>query len=122
MLHDWQDQRHIATIGEKRLFITLQNERREIVRRGTSKLCSNQEQAVTKIFLAAKFIGGRGCNKLSIQTVNNNVAALALYYALMLSKLLYSKIGALKNERILSTTDTSSEKKFHTWLAHLLRM
>ena len=49
---------------------------------------------------------------ISIQTVNGDVAILALYYVSMLSKLLYIKIVARKNERILNVIDVASKKLF----------
>ena len=59
LLNGCQNQRHIATIGEKRIFVTLRNEvyvieviEREIVKRCVTELCSNQEEADTKMFLA----------------------------------------------------------------------
>ena len=60
-----------------------------------TELCSKQEETDTKIFLATKFVSTRGCNSISIQTVNYDVAVLAFYYAPMLSKPLYIKIEAL---------------------------
>ena len=49
---------------------------------------------------------------ISIQTVNGDVAILALYYVSMLSKPLYIKIVARKNERILNLIDVASKKIF----------
>ena len=49
---------------------------------------------------------------ISIQTVNGDVAILALYYVSMLSKLLYIKIVARKNEKILNLIEVASKKFF----------
>ena len=46
---------------------------------------------------------------ISIQTVNGDVAILALYYVSMLSKPLYIKIVARKNERILNLIEVASK-------------
>ena len=62
------------------------------------------------MFLTGKFIESRGCNSVLIQTVNNNLAILALYNAPVLSKPLYLKIWAGKNEGILNLTEVASEK------------
>ena len=77
---------------------------------------SNQEEADAKTFFAAKFVSSRGSNILSIQTF-------ALYYGLILSKPLYIKIGARKNESILKVTKAPPEKNlfealpgFHAFL------
>ena len=64
------------------------------------------------MYPAAKFICSPGCNSVSIQTVTNDAAILALYYAPMLSKPVYIKIGAGKNERILNLTEVASAKIF----------
>ena len=64
------------------------------------------------MFLASKFIGSRGCSNVSIQTVNSVVAILALYYVPLLSKSLYMKTGAGKNERIVNATETLSRKNY----------
>ena len=57
---------------------------REIIKQRVTELFSSQEEADSKMFLAAKFIGSRSCNNISIKTVNNDVAILSLYYAPML--------------------------------------
>lgn len=54
---------------------------REIIKLRVIALCSNQEQDDIEMFLAAKFVGSCGCNKLSIQAVNSDVAILVLQYA-----------------------------------------
>ena len=64
------------------------------------------------MFLATKFVSSRGCNSGSIQTFDSDVAIVVLYYAPMLSKPLYTKIGAGKNERILNVTETPFQKNF----------
>ena len=46
---------------------------------------------------------------ISIQTVNGDVAILALYYVSMLSKSLYIKIVARKNEKILNLIEVASK-------------
>ena len=70
------------------------------------------QKANIKMFLAAKFVNSRGCNNVSIQTVKNDVAILALNYPPMLSKPLYIKSGARKSRRILNLTEVASEKNF----------
>ena len=66
------------------------------------------------MFIAAKLVSSRGCNSVSIQTVDSDVSILALYYAPMVSKSLYIKIRATKkkNERTLNVTEVTSEKYF----------
>ena len=49
-----------------------------------------------------------------IQTVNGDVAILALYYVSMLSKPLYIKIVARKNEKILNLIEVASKKFFES--------
>ena len=49
---------------------------------------------------------------ISIQTVNGDVAILALYNVSMLSKSLYIKIVARKNEKILNLIEVASKKFF----------
>ena len=85
---------------------------REMVKQRETELCSNQQEADTKIFLGAKFVSTRGCNNVSIHTVNSDVAILALYYAPMLSNPSYTKIGAGKNENTLNLTEVASENFF----------
>ena len=64
------------------------------------------------MFLATKFVSSRGCNSGSIQSFDSDVAILVLYYAPILSKPLYTKIGAGKNERILNVTEAPFQKNF----------
>ena len=49
-----------------------------------------------------------------IQTVNGDVAILALYYVSMLSKPLYIKIVARKNEKILNLIEVASKNFFES--------
>lgn len=62
--------------------------------------------------LAAKFVSSCGYNTVSIQALDSDVAILSLHYALMLSKPLYTKIGAGKNEIILNNTEVPLERNF----------
>ena len=101
------------------MFVTLRNEayvievfEGEIVKQNVTNICSNQEQADTKMLIAEKFVSSRGCNSVSIQTVNSNVTIFALHYAPMLSKPLYINIGVRKHERILNFFETPFEKNF----------
>lgn len=50
----------------------------EIVKQRVTELCSNQQQAETEIFLAAKFVGSPGCNKFSIKKFHSDLAIIAL--------------------------------------------
>lgn len=58
-----------------------------IINQRITKLCSNQAEADTNIFLTATFISSRDCICITIQAVDSDVTILALYYAVMLSKL-----------------------------------
>lgn len=65
------------------------------------ELCSNQEEADTKIFLAAKFAEDIGCSRITIFTVDSDVVILACYYASKLQSQLFLHIGSGNNIRIL---------------------
>ena len=67
-----------------------------------STLSSNQEEADTKVFLAAKVAQDLGCSDVAIFTVDSDVAMLACYYSQLLTCRLYLQIGTGANLRILN--------------------
>ena len=52
---------------------------------GEPELSSNQEEADTKVFFAAKFAQDLGCRDVGIFTVDSDVAILACYYSELLN-------------------------------------
>ena len=112
LLKDWSHHhRNIPSIGSKTIFFTLKDEayeisviNNEIQCLRVPQLSSNQEEADTKMFLAARHACDRGCNSVTIHTVDSDVAILACYFAPMMTAPLYIKIGTGKNERILNVT------------------
>ena len=109
LVKDWRHPRHAPVLREKTIYFTLKYEAYEISLTDNEiqcvqipQLCSKQEEADTKMFLAVNFACSCGCRSITIHTVDSDVAILAYYYARILSKPLYIKIGTGKNERILN--------------------
>ena len=65
------------------------------------ELSSKQEEADTKVFLAAKFAQDLGCRDVGIFTVDSDFAILARYYSQLLNCRLLLQIGSGSNLRIL---------------------
>ena len=70
------------------------------------ELSSNQEEADTKVFLAAKLAQDIGCSNIGIFTVDSDVAILACFYAMKLQSRLLVNIGSGCNVRILDVGNT----------------
>ena len=89
----------------------LQVHNEEISCEKVDELCSNQEEADTKVFLAAKLAQDVGCSDIGIFTVDSDVAILACFYATRLNSRLFVTIGSGNNIRILnvSSNEWSSE-------------
>ena len=89
LLQDWDtNERHIRQVGEKEVFITVKAGAYKIYNCNNSLMCQpvhqllqNQEEADTKVFLAAKFAQEIGCRDAVIFTVDSDVAILACYFA-----------------------------------------
>ena len=118
LVKDWAHPRHAPVLREKTIYFTLKDEAYEISITDNEiqsvhvpQLCSKQEEADTKMFLAANFACSRGCQSITIHTVDSDVAILACYYARILSKPLYIKIGTGRNERILNVTEAPFEER-----------
>ena len=100
---------YLLRFGKEAVIETIE---KEIVKQPATDLCSNQEEADTKMFLAAKFFSSRCLNGVSIQTVDSDFAIFALLYAPILSRPLYIKIGAGKNKKIKNVIKAPFEKNF----------
>jgi hypothetical protein len=75
-------------------------------------LCSQQEEADTKMFLAVKIAQEIGCTKATIFTVDSDVAILALYYARFFQIPLFIHIGTCNNIKVLDVTSTELTPNF----------
>ena len=64
-------------------------------------MSSKQEEADTKVFVAAKFAQDLGYRNVKIFTVDSDVAILACYYSQLLNCRLFLQIGSGSNLRIL---------------------
>ena len=73
------------------------------------EISSNQEEADTKVFLAAKFAQDLGCSDIGIFTVDSDVAVLACYYSQLLTSRLFLQIGSGSNLRILDVGNNELE-------------
>ena len=101
LVKDWTHPRHAPVLREKTIYFTLKDEAYEISITDNEiqsvhvpQLCLKQEEADTKMFLAANFACSRGCQSITIHTVDSDVAILACYYARILSKPLYRLVLA----------------------------
>ena len=74
---------------------------------GEPELSSNQEEADTKVFLAAKFAQYLGCRDVGI---DSDVAILACYYSELLNSRLLLQIGSGSNLRILDIGNNDLEE------------
>ena len=120
LVKDWTHPRHVELIRGKCIYFTLKSEAykihlndNQIQSISIPELCSSQEEADTKIFLAANYSNIHFPRQtVTIHTVDSDVAILACYYASILANRLYIKIGTGKNERILNVSDTPYEESF----------
>ena len=111
-LNDWSDpERFKAVIAEKVIFVTVESECHRIevvdnmvISRREVSLCSNQEEADTKMFLccqhASQFHDGE--TNVCISTVDSDVVVLAAYYKERISCNMYVEIGSKTKKRILA--------------------
>ena len=74
------------------------------------EISSNQEEADTKVFLAAKVAQDLGCSDVGIFTVDSDVAILACYYSQLLTCRLVLQIGSGANLRILDIGNNDLEE------------
>ena len=88
--------------------ISVQDERIECLR--TPQLSSKQEEADTKMFLAANYACNRGVQSVIIHTVDSGVAILACYYAPIIESRIIIKIDTGKYERMLNVTESSLDE------------
>ena len=110
-LNDWSDpERFKSTIGDTLIFFTLESRcyqlrvvDNKVVSKLEEDLCSNQEEADTKMFLC--------CNhatqliphpNICVSTVDSDVAILAVYYKAQIPCNLFVQIGIKGNKRILA--------------------
>ena len=77
---------------------------------GEPELSSNQQEADTKVFLAAKFAQDIGCRDVGIFTVNSDVAILACYYSELINCRLLLQVGSGSNLRILDIGNNDLEE------------
>ena len=126
LLKDWCHQRHASTIGNKIIFFTLKDEGYQICNVDDDICClrvpqlaSKQEEADTKMFLAASYASSRGSNSVTIQTVDSDVAILGCYFAPSIGTELYVNIGTGKYERLLNVSQAQFEGKLSRALPRL---
>lgn len=110
-LKDWSDPvRFKAAISERVIFVTVESEchqlevvDNQVVSRREDCLCSNHEEADTKMFLCCQHatLPDRNVN-ICISTVDSDVAILAVYYKERIQCNLYVEIGTKKKKRILA--------------------
>ena len=89
LMKDWsQEDHHKALLLNKELFIIVKDQafvirvqEDELKCVPINELCSSQEEADTKMFLAANYVALTGQRKAFIITVDSDVAILACYYA-----------------------------------------
>ena len=77
----------------------------EVTCQAVKDFSSDQEEANTKVFLAAKIVKSFGCRNICIFTVDSDVAILACFYATKLNRLLIN-IGTGCNVRIVDVGKT----------------
>ena len=77
---------------------------------GEPELSSNQEEADTKVLVAAKFAQDLGCRDVGIFTVDSNVAILACYYSELINCRLLLQIGIGSNLQILDIGNNDLEE------------
>ena len=110
-MQDWSDPvRFKAAISERVLFVTVESECHQlevidnkVVSRKEDSLCSNQEEADTKMFLCCQHAAQPDRNiNICISTVDSDVAILAVYYKERIHCNLYVEIGSKGKKRILA--------------------
>ena len=93
---------------DKGFKITCTNETIECNRE--PELSSKQEEADTKVLLAAKFAQDLGCKDVRILTVDSDVAILACYYSQLLNFRLLLRIAGGSNLQILDIGNNDLEE------------
>ena len=88
--------------------ISVQDERKECLR--TPKLSSKQEEADTKMFLAANYACSRGVESVTIKLMDSYVAIQVCCYAPIIESRIIIKIGTGKYELMLNVTESSLDK------------
>ena len=94
---DWSSTLRCADcIGDKEIFVTVRNDGYKICCRNnipscveTPEICSDQEEADTKIFLCAVFALTLGFNSVCIVTIDTDILILGCYFPINL-KVIYS--------------------------------
>ena len=100
LLNDWSmDNRHIKSLCNRCIYFSTNDagynlyvHQEEVVCQTMDQLCSSQEEADTKVFLAAE-IADVGCTDAVIVTVDSDTGILACYYAIKLEIHLMVQIG-----------------------------
>ena len=88
LLQDWStNERHIRQIGEKEVFIMIKAGTYKIYNCNNNLMCQpvhqlslNQEEADTKVFLAARFAQEIGCRDAVIFTIDSDFSILACFF------------------------------------------
>lgn len=121
LLNDWSHhENHKQLIKSKELYVTVEESAFCITIRDNELHCSPsielssvQEEADTKMFLAANHAAYLGQTKATIITVDSDVAILACYFAPRIELELYVQIGTGSNVRVLdpASLDVNHETK-----------
>jgi len=111
---DWSDlERFKIIISERVIFVTVESEcyqlrvkESKVVSRRELSLCSNQDEADTKMFLCCQHATQPDENvNICISTVDSDVAILAVYYKERIRCNLYAEIGSKGKKRILAISN-----------------
>ena len=121
-LKDWSDPKRFETIiSERVVFVTVESEcyqlrvtDSKVVSRRELSLCSNQEEADTKMFLCCQHATQPDENvNICISTVDSDVAILAVYYKERIRCNLYVEIGSKGKKRILAISNIYDSLKYN---------
>ena len=101
LIQDWStNAKHCDVLDGKELYVTLEDEahrissnRGQLSKTYVEALSSQQEEADTKMFLAAQLAYDLGFAKVNIITIDTDVAILAIYYQSILNGTIFLEYG-----------------------------
>ena len=108
---DWSTTlRYAECLGDKEIFVTVKNDGYKIFCRNnipscveTPEICSDQEEADTKMFLCAAFALALGFNSVCIVTIDTDILILGCCFSNKLERNLFTKL-LTKPTRIFNFT------------------
>ena len=118
LINDWSTSTiHTKILEDKKLYVTGEDKVFCISSNGNNlsmvlcnRLSSEQEEADTKVFLCAQFAFDIGFGRVSIVTVDTDVAILEMYFQSMLIGKIYPKYRTSSAVRLYNLSENSLDR------------